>query len=328
MLNIEGFNTKRILVDNGSSADIIYFPAFQQLKLDEKRLRPFGSSLVSFSGDRVYPKGIITLTVIVGTHPRQLTRQLDFLVIDCPSSYNVIIGRPTLNRWKAATSTYCLKVKFPTDSGVGEVKGDQVLARECYQAVLTAKENHAWVIEEKEANEMEALETVTLDRDETDKTMRIGTTLSLEMRASLIQFLQQNLDVFAWSHEDMSSIPTEIIQHKLNVNPASKPVQQRRRVFALERDQAVRDEVARLLSAGFIREVYYPDWLANIVLVKKANGKWRMCVDFTDLNRACPKDSFPLPRIDQLVDFTVSHKLLTFMDAFSGYNQIKMAEED
>ena len=186
MLNIEGFNTKRILVDNGSSADIIYFPAFQQLKLDEKRLRPFGSSLVSFSGDRVYPKGIITLTVTVGTHLRQLTRQLDFLVIDCPSSYNVIIGRPTLNRWKAATSTYCLKVKFPTDSGVGEVKGDQGLARECYQAVLAAKENHTWVIEEKEVNEMEALETVILVRDETAKTTRIGTTLSPGMRASLI----------------------------------------------------------------------------------------------------------------------------------------------
>ena len=124
MLNIEGFNTKRILVDNGSSADIIYFLAFQQLKLDEKRLRPFESPFVSFSGDRVYPKSIITLTVTVGTLPRQLTHQLDFLVVDCPSSYNVIIGRPTLNRWKAATSTYCLKVKFPTDSGVGEVKGN------------------------------------------------------------------------------------------------------------------------------------------------------------------------------------------------------------
>ena len=74
--------------------------------------------------------------------------------------------------------------------------------------------------------------------------------------------------------------------------------------------------------------MYYPKWLANVVLVKKANGKWRMCVDFTDLNKACPKDNFPLPRIDQLVDSTTGHKLLTFMDAFSGYNQIKMAEED
>ena len=132
MLNIEGFNTKRILVDNGSSADIIYLPAFQQLKLDPKRLCLFESPFVSFNGDRVYPRGIVTLTVTVGAQPRQLTCQLDFLVVDCPSSYNVIIGRPTLNRWKAATSTYCLKVKFPIDNGVGEVRGDQILARECY----------------------------------------------------------------------------------------------------------------------------------------------------------------------------------------------------
>ena len=82
------------------------------------------------------------------------------------------------------------------------------------------------------------------------------------------------------------------------------------------------------MTAGFIREVYYSEWLANIVLVKKANGKWRMCVDFTDLNKACPKDSFPLLRIDQLVDSMAGHKLLTFMDAFLGYNQIKMAKED
>ena len=88
------------------------------------------------------------------------------------------------------------------------------------------------------------------------------------------------------------------------------------------------DEVTKLLVAGFIREVHYPKWLANVVLVKKINGKWRMCVDFTDLNRACLKDNFPLLRIDQLMDSTARHKVLTFMDAFLGYIQIRMAEED
>ena len=78
------------------------------------------------------------------------------------------------------------------------------------------------------------------------------------------------------------------------------------------------EEVRKLLEAGFIREVYYSDWLANVVIVRKNNGKWRMCIDFTDLNRACPKDSYPLPRIDTLVDSTARHKLLSFMDAFSG----------
>ena len=205
VLNIEGFNTKRILVDNGSSADIIYLPAFQQLKLDPKRLCPFESPLVSFNGDRVYPRGIVTLTVTVGAQPRQLTRQLDFLVVDCPSSYNVIIGKPTLNRWKATTSTYCLKVKFPTNNGVGEVRGCQILARECYQAVLATRENHTWIIGEEE-NKVEALETVALVEDGNAKTTRIGTMLSLEMRTRLIKFLKENLDVFAWSHEDMPGI--------------------------------------------------------------------------------------------------------------------------
>ena len=84
----------------------------------------------------------------------------------------------------------------------------------------------------------------------------------------------------------------------------------------------------KLLKAGFIREVNYPNWISNIALVKKANGKWRMCIDFKNLNKACPKDSYPLPRIDQLVDATLGHELLTFMDAFFGYNQIRKALED
>ena len=118
----------------------------------------------------------------------------------------------------------------------------------------------------------------------------------------------------------MPGSPLNVIQHRLNVDPKMKLVQQRRRVFAPERNKAVMDEANKLLTANFIKEVYYLEWLANVVMVKKANGKWRMCVDFTNLNNACPKDSFPLPRINQLVDSTAGHKLITFMDTFSGYN--------
>jgi hypothetical protein len=107
-----------------------------------------------------------------------------------------------------------------------------------------------------------------------------------------------------------------------------KPVKQKRRKFAPERVEAITVEVEKLLKAQFIEEVYYPDWLANVVLVKKSNGKWRMCVDFTDLNKACPKESFSLPRIDALVDSTSGYELLSFMDVFSGYNQIIMHPED
>ena len=94
------------------------------MKLDPKYLKPFGSPLVSFSGDRVYPKGIISLEITTRTHPAQVTREVDFLIIDCPSSYNVILGRSTFNHLKAATSTYCLKVKFLTPDGIREICGD------------------------------------------------------------------------------------------------------------------------------------------------------------------------------------------------------------
>ena len=155
-----------------------------------------------------------------------------------------------------------------------------------------------------------------------------STLASLMIRQDLAGFLRMNQDIFAWSHEDMPGIDSSIIVHKLNVNPDSTPVRQKKQVFAQERDKAVAEEVRKLLEAGFIREVYYPDWLANVVMVRKNNGKWRMCVDFTDLNRACPKDSYLLPQIDTLVDSTARHELLSFMDAFSSYNQIKMKEED
>ena len=91
-------------------------------------------------------------------------------------------------------------------------------------------------------------------------------------------------------------------------------------MFAPERDQVIAEKVRKLQEASFIREVYYLYWLANVVMVRKASGKWRICVDFTDLNKACPKDSYPLPRVDVLVDSTARHQLLSFIDAFSSYN--------
>ena len=122
----------------------------------------------------------------------------------------------------------------------------------------------------------------------------------------------------------MGGVDPTVITHRLNVNPSFKLVKQKRRSFASKRQKAINEEVDKLLQAKAIREVEYPKWLANVVLVKKANGKWRLCIDFTNINRAYLKDSFPLPRIDLIVDATTGHELLSFMDAFSGYNQISM----
>ena len=119
----------------------------------------------------------------------------------------------------------------------------------------------------------------------------------------------------------MPGINPLIIVHRLNVSPSFSPIWQKKRLFAQERDKAIAEEVQKLLEADFIRAVYYPDWLVNVVMVKKANAKWRICVDFMDLNKACPKDSYPLLQIDTLVNSTARHQLLSFMDAFLGYNQ-------
>ncbi|KAL0294804.1 UNVERIFIED_CONTAM: Transposon Ty3-G Gag-Pol polyprotein [Sesamum radiatum] len=126
----------------------------------------------------------------------------------------------------------------------------------------------------------------------------------------------------------MQGVSPEIMVHKLNVHPEARPVKQKKRAFGVDRNRIIKEEVEKLLKINYIRPVQYPEWLANVVLVPKNNGKWRMCIDFTDLNRACPKDSFPLPRIDAMIDSTSGCELMSFLDAFQGYNQIRLAPED
>jgi len=126
----------------------------------------------------------------------------------------------------------------------------------------------------------------------------------------------------------MLGVPREFAEHSLHVRPDAKPVKQPLRRFVGERRKAIGEEIARLLAAGFIMEVFHPDWLAKPVLVLKKNGTWRMCIDYTSLNKACPKDPFALPRIDQVIDSTAGCELLSFLDAYSGYHQIKLNPSD
>uniref|UniRef100_A0A2N9GIU6 Uncharacterized protein n=1 Tax=Fagus sylvatica TaxID=28930 RepID=A0A2N9GIU6_FAGSY len=214
-INIAGFTTRRVMVDNGSSADILYLPAYQQMRLDKDKLRPMDAPLVGFTGDKVCPVGIVTLPITVGTHPKTVSKTVDFLVVNCPSAYNAIIGRPTLNRLRAVTSTYHLLLKFPTEHGIGEVRGDQIAARECYLASLgSGGQNQTMSIEEQKTlvKPSGELDTIELEDGRPERTTK------------------------------------------------------KRRVFAPERNNAIMEEVDKLLAANFIREVYYPDWLANVVM--------------------------------------------------------------
>ena len=135
-LLIADYTTRRVLVDDGSSANILYYPAFQQMRLGPDLLRPACSSLIGFGGMKMQPIGTVTLPIVVGSYPKQVTKSVNFLVVDYSSSYNAIIRRPTLNSWKAVTSTYHLSVKFPTECGIGQVQGDQLTAKECYLAMM------------------------------------------------------------------------------------------------------------------------------------------------------------------------------------------------
>ncbi|KAK0587241.1 hypothetical protein LWI29_019637 [Acer saccharum] len=180
----------------------------------------------------------------------------------------------------------------------------------------TEEEERGWI----GGHPAKQLEEIQIRKEDLTKAVKIGGVLDREIRGNLVKLLKEYNDIFAWSHDEMPGIPLNLTAHWLAVDATFKLVKQKRRHFNAERNAAVQEEVDKLLKARFIRESRYPEWIANVVMVTKANGMWRMCVDYTDLNWACPKDSFPLPKIDQLIDSTVSNKLLSFTDAFSGYN--------
>ena len=163
---------------------------------------------------------------------------------------------------------------------------------------------------------------------DTNRYFQIGTSMKNQDKVEMLLFLIQNVDVFAWSPYEVPGVDPKFIVHKLNVDPSFPPKKQKPRRSAKEHVEAMKSEVQRLKEAGVIREIYFLEWLANTVVVKQKNGKWSVCVDFTDLNRACPKDLFPMPKIDQLVDSMYGHPRISFLDAFQGYHQIALAPED
>ena len=156
----------------------------------------------------------------------------------------------------------------------------------------------------------------------------MGTVAHATLGASLHLLLKEFKDIFAFEVEEMPGISPNLAVHKLAVDPKMKPIWQKKRNHGEERSQAAAAEVKKLLDARFIRPCNFPDWVANVVLVKKPNGTWHMYVDDTDLNKACPKDSYPLPKVDSLVDSAAGHALMSFMDSYSGFHQIPLWKKD
>ncbi|KAL6518277.1 hypothetical protein OROMI_033978 [Orobanche minor] len=157
---------------------------------------------------------------------------------------------------------------------------------------------------------IEELEKIQIDLTRPELEILIGKNVPAEIRDDLIDLLRKYIGNFAWSHQDMVGINPKHACHYLKIDPARKPVHQKRRKFGPE----------KLLDNRLIEQAQNePQWVANAVLVKKPTGSWRLCIDFTDLNSACPKDHFPMPHIDHLVDSTTGYEIMSFMDAFAGY---------
>uniref|UniRef100_A0A2N9I6H1 RNA-directed DNA polymerase n=1 Tax=Fagus sylvatica TaxID=28930 RepID=A0A2N9I6H1_FAGSY len=175
----------------------------------------------------------------------------------------------------------------------------------------------------------EELEVINLSNDpNVSKPISISKSLSAKERKCLIDLLHEYKDVFAWDYHEMPGIDPGLVAHSLNVEPGTRPVVQPMRTFHTEVEAQITQEVKKLLAAGFIKPIQHPRWLSNIVPVKKKNGQIRCCVDFRNLNKACPKDEFPLPNMDLLIDSAAGHAMFSFMDGFSGYNQIRMSTRD
>ncbi|XP_020227232.1 uncharacterized protein LOC109808591 [Cajanus cajan] len=346
---------KKTLIDQGSSADILYWNTFKQLGISEKELIPYDDPLVGFAGERVSTKGYIKLfTRFCFDQQESREIQIKYIVVNANTSYNILLGQPSLNMLGAIVSTPHLAMKFPFDKGkIVTIHADQKAARECYYAILRvapiqernskSKRIHAvnpsvgveesiWDLDPRMKDE-ERVEPVESKRQlqiglHPTQVTYIGADISEADRSILSQVIIKNKDLFAWTPSDMPGIDPKVMCHKLSICAEARPVAQRKRKMGTERKLAVETEVAKLLEAGFIREVHYTTWLANVVMVKKPNGKWRICTDYTNLNKACPKDAYPLPNIDRLVDGAFGHGVLTFLDAYSGYNQIPMHPRD
>ncbi|KAD7478315.1 hypothetical protein E3N88_01451 [Mikania micrantha] len=317
---IAGHHVHRVYVDTGSASEIMYEHCFLQLdEAIQRSLVRCTHGLTGFSGEVVQPIGQIQLPVVVGNDEGQREITMTFIVIRAQSSYNVILGRPGLCLLGAIVSTIHSAIKFPTPGGVVTLRSN----KECrtVEAITSARN------EVRESIRM-TQEKWVLHPSFPDQKITVGGQLDEETKNKLRDLLMNNLDMFAWQPADMSGVPRSHTEHQLKTYSSREPVAQKRRYMGQERSRAVIDEVQKLLEAGIVREVRYQTWVANPVMVKKGDGSWRMCINYKDLNKACPKDCYPLPEIDLKIDSLASFPLKCFLDAYKGYHQVQMAPED
>ncbi|GJR24701.1 hypothetical protein Tco_0973228 [Tanacetum coccineum] len=252
---------------------------------------PPTAPLIGFSGEIIWPLGQLSLLVKIGDEEHSTSTWMNFMIVRLSSPYNEIIGRPGVRKIQPVPSTTHGMLKFPVAGGILTLKSSKIIPIEC--AAFSGPERQPLAALQATEERIK----VAINPDYLEQKIMIGSTLTKEGWNKL-HLLQHNLDVFAWKPADMTGVPRHIAEHRLNIREGCPPDRQKRRSQAADKNQAIQEEVEKLVDAGIIKEVYYHSWLSNPVMVKKHDGSWRMCVDFKDLKKACPKDGYPLPKID------------------------------
>ncbi|KAK3005789.1 hypothetical protein RJ639_016874 [Escallonia herrerae] len=283
------FDVKRVLIDNGSSTEILFHDAFKKMNIPTDRLRKMDTPLYGFSNHPVAAEGIIALPVAIGTPPAQANFMLDFVVVKVPSAYNAILGRPALNQLQAVVSTYHLKMKFPTEHGIGEVKGDQTTARQCYVTSCRSKNKEALIFEDlqedtkmQRGEPVEDLVSIEVYPREENKTVRIGSNLKEDTKLELVNLLRTYVDIFAWTAADMPGIDPEIITHRLNVllspEASGRLVNWSVELGEFDIEYKPRTTIKAQALADFIVECTLPEEPPQLV-ISAAPDPWNLYVD-------------------------------------------------
>jgi hypothetical protein len=300
--------------------------------------------LYDFGGKGTFPVGKIELPLSFGVAPNARSEQVTFDIVDMVYPYNAIMGQGSINKFEATIHRLYLCMKIPGPQGMITVYGNQQTTCNIERDFVPGQQNVHCLTAQHEgfeetrpvANEKvkaqlqsnDGTKAVPLDPGTPKQTVVISEDLTSQDEEKLIFCLSRNKDVVAWSALDLVAVSRTIIEHGLGIDPLVHPKKQRLRKMFDEKTEAAEAEVHRLLEANFIKPIDYPTWIANVVMVQKKSGKWCMCIDFTSLNKACPKDNFPLPRIDKIVDSVAGCEVMSLLDCFSGYHQIYMKEED
>ncbi|KAK1696167.1 hypothetical protein QYE76_012864 [Lolium multiflorum] len=313
---IGGYNMSKVFMDGGSGLNLLFANTMKAMGLTVDMLRKSDKGFHGIIPTRpAYSLGKTSLDVVFGTPTNFSREKIEFEVVDWESQYHAILGRPAFAKFMAVPHYAYLKLKMPGNNGTPiTVHGSFARSDTCDREF------------QKIASRFGAKEELNAIDAAVDHTQPPADNRN---EGALIEFLRERWEIFAWEPSDMPGIPRELAEHALNVDPTAKPVQQSMRRFSEPKRRAIGEEINRLRKAGFIRELKESEWVANPVMVpKKDTTALRMCIDYTGLNKHCPKDHFPLPRIDQIVDSTAGCDRLSFLDAYSGYNQIKLKKED